>query len=206
MTNHAVAIKEGDSLILDGPNEVVKKMLTGFYDSNNEKELVAKQSAIVMNMEKRKKNLALSFIRQYTKRLKVSHDQLGEIVSSLQEKEFFVMEEQFTRLLHRKAKLYNFSALGCVGLFLASALFALLGNLFFINMAFMIFFCTGGGILPFLLLLENFYGDRSAIYVPCRPTNYLALRRYLKRKYGSQYFPYQELKNALGLGKKTVGG
>lgn len=190
-------------LTTDGPNEQICRMLTVFSGENETSNLMLRQQNLVKEEEERKRNFVQSFVDKYTKVFKITRDQLKKLVNTLETEGILALDNQLSRILHKKALLTNIFWSGCIVTFLTSTLwFFLSGGVvpslsFFLS--FYMFATTMGWLFPFMTLSENFYSERSNIYVPYRPADHMALRRYLKKKYGSSFFPYSELRRELGL-------
>jgi len=205
MINH----QEQDSyLILDGINETIFRSVHKYHENNQKLLVSSQQISLGRKEEERKRIFATAFIDKYTKIFKITHSQLGELVNSLKTEDVLVLDSQLTEVLQKRTLLSNIGSATCLGTFLLSITALLSGseNWVFTFLALFMFTSSLGWMFPLMMLSQNFYGKKEQIHEPYCSAAHLALRRYLKNKYGPGYFPYQEIKRQLEEKENKVYG
>ena len=197
MSSVLVAEKQQEGrLIKDGPNEMTYHAVMRYQEENQKASLLAKQRDTVQHEEDRKRNLALSFISLFIESKEISREQFRDIISSLTDDGIKAIDNQFSELLMKKVRLINFVAISWLGLILFGIIASVWsgGNLIFAVPTSILLLFSCFGFVPVMLLEDNFFKGNGQ---PILPIQHMALRRYFKNEYGSDYFPCDELRKEL---------
>ncbi len=179
-------------LIGDGPEEIVVRMLNKFHKNKKVTRLQAKEKSW-------RQELASAFVKEYTSVFDITKEQMKELVCGIKEKNIgFIENALFKKLKRRALPLIEASIIsgaffiyGVPGLILnfdATHLSSLAISMFL--SAFL------GWILPFIVIASLTSSFKEA---PLKSIAYIRYRGRLKKKYGPDYFPYQELREELGI-------
>ncbi len=178
-------------LILDGPQEVISSSLARFRDLNKEEATKAAQEAtiahkesVIKNAQREKELYAMNFMACFQRFSRINSDQFRDIVTKLKDSEMSALEDVVAKTMYRRA----FLSLSFISLVLISGLSCFLYYSSNDNsgLATMSLFLS-------LITLGFFFTDTTSSRA------LLFKRRKLKKIYGQNYFPYQELKNKLEL-------
>ncbi|MBI2064748.1 MAG: hypothetical protein HYT62_01700 [Candidatus Yanofskybacteria bacterium] len=192
-------------LIDDGPNEAVCRLVSKFQQANqqaNHREALERQArGLAINEMASKQNLASMFIDAYTYAFNITINQMGVLVQEIGENNLpFLENKLFERLRKRAGVIVSASIISggaftvdLIDIFSSGSLVLLPLPLFMV--------CFLGWILPFLVLVSS----GTARSEPFRSVSYIRARKRLKKKYGPDYFPYQELRKELRLAESVSG-
>lgn len=195
-----------ETLIKDGLNEKVSRAVTKFNKETRDKLLLTQQTDLIRKEQLRKSSFARSCVNRYVNILNISDKQLGELISSLKEADVLKLDNQFTELMQKKVSQSNVihhCALWGISIF--EAIWGFVSVLTGIDLLGAFFVLSLLPTVPsFILIIDVLHQNsyKGSCKIPYNPREHLALRRYLKEKYGPEYFPYQEFKEKLGLIEK----
>ena len=181
MTTETLVKTADQALILDGPNEVIAKRIQSIHETGKNKEL--------------KKKLINNFLEKVCITFDVSRENLPQLLAGLND---VSMEKIVRKVSSRSLKLSLLERSMWITLLLfeVGSLCKFFGVGPFVLVFGATFLTVGINILSPLLVLRGF-ADRDFFFA----TNigYIKDRNNLRKIYGQNYFPIQELKEKLGL-------
>ncbi|MBI2064506.1 MAG: hypothetical protein HYT62_00410 [Candidatus Yanofskybacteria bacterium] len=191
-------------LIGDGPNEVIHRKLVSLQEANKKAIVMAEQENLTRAERSRRRDYAKMFVSRYTSIFGINREGMKELVRGLRDKDILLLENAVLERLKKPAILQVVGSLSVMAICIISSLgFILSGNsvLAVLSAAML---STGIGWFFPLILLTQFFEDTIDTrgtygYGLSRPAAYFGPRRAFKKKYGPDYFPYQELREELGL-------
>lgn len=188
-------------LIGDGPNEVICRKLSKFQKANRQALVLSDQESMVREKQCKRKGYAKMFISRYTKMFGISRENMKDLVGELKDEDVILLEKAVLEKLKKPAIFQVVGSFSAIAIFFGSILETFLfGNQIYSVLIPLMGFTTTGWLLPLISLADSFYGCSNfdgggSLW----PGGYFGSRRTLKKKYGPNYFPYQELKEELGL-------
>lgn len=174
--------RDNNRLILDGPSEVINRMVTKFRQDNKEAQIFQEKKALILSQRQEKLDYVGSFISRYTGPLGITRGQFREIISQLKEHEIILLDD----VVISRAKKWALVPFLLSGVSAAVCLGSLMLGPQFLPFYLLAYF-TGAGSLG--LLLSTFDRNYSV--------GYIRRQKRLKQKYGQNYFPHQELREIL---------
>ncbi len=184
-------------LIGDGPNEVASRLITKFNQTNQEAKLKQREVSLVIKEKSFKQNFAKDFIQHYMCIFGITKDQLQKLVCEIKEENIQFIENNLVERLRKKARVWIGASVISGGFFIYEAINAFVNGTQHIMVLPFFISQICGWILPLWMLFSFFPDlDRSSLV---NSVSYVVTRRRLKKKYGSDYFPVQELRKELGL-------
>lgn len=176
-------------LIGDGPNEVASQMITKFHQTNQEAALKQREVSLVVKEKDFRQNLAKGFIQHYMSIFGITKDQMRELVYGIKGENILVVEHTLVERLRKRTRALIGASIIICGAYVCEIVSAQTMPLPL--MIFPIF----GWILPFLVFVSLVF----PMPTPIPFITYTCDRKRLKKKYGPDYFPIQELREELGL-------
>ncbi|MDP3696779.1 MAG: hypothetical protein Q8R55_01980 [Candidatus Taylorbacteria bacterium] len=191
-------------LIGDGSREMICRKLSNLQKENKEALTLARQESMVKAEQSKRRDYAKRFISRYTKMFGISREGLKDLVKKLKDEEIVLLENTVLERLKKPAIFEVIGSFSLIITFIGCSLGGFLsGNTALIGLAFMMLFTATGWLLPFMFLVEFFYGSsNNGEYGANTPGGYFGSQRLFKNKYGPKYFPYQEFREELGLIEK----
>ncbi len=181
-------------LIGDGPNEMICRKLSSLQEANKKALVLGVQEKMVMEKQRKRKGYAQMFISRYTKMFGISRENMRDLVRELKNEDIILLENAVLERLKKPAIFQVIGSFSAMAIFVGSILSD--STLLVVLMT----FTMTGWLLPLLSLADSFYGcsnfDGGGSLLPA---GYFGSRLTLKKRYGPDYFPYQELKEELGL-------
>lgn len=188
-------------LVVDGPKEAIYKKVHNLQTANKQSLALANQERILKAEQDTRKKYAKRFISRCTKMFGISRENMKDLVLELKDKDIVLLENIVLEKLRKPAFLQVVGSFGAITIFMGSSLASFLfGNQAVIVLTAMLFFTGLGWLIPFMFLTEFVYGSSNNGECGANTaTGYIGSQRVFKKKYGAQYFPYQEVKKELGL-------
>lgn len=182
-------------LIGDGPNEVASQLISKFHQTNQELQLKQRENDLATKDKYLRRSFALAFIESYTSMFNITREQMGELACGIKEENIRFIENNLAERLRKRARvLISTSIISGGGFIYSIASWFLTGELHIAIVPFIIF----GWLLPFLILVSLIQETE----VPFSCISYIQNKKRLKKKYGPDYFPVQELREELKLIEK----
>lgn len=182
-------------LIGDGPNEVASQLITQFRQANQETKLKQKEVFLATKEKTLRQNFAEAFIEQYTNIFNITKNQMAELVyRGIKEENIQFIEGSLVERLRRRA----WSWIGASVISGGVCIYGI-ANLFINDnvRSWLLIFVPFGWIMPAFILTALLSDVGFAGYF--EGISYIQTRKRLKKKYGSNYFPIQELRQELEL-------
>ena len=191
-------VKTADqALILDGPNEVIAKKLAQLSESNKQailaRKIKSKQEVLRECRQQEKTSYAKAFIDYCAKFFEINRFQVSDLIATMKDSDIEIVESKILKRIKGGAVIEfligSMISVITFGLMVAGIIMRDPMWLFACLLLFLIFLLTSVDVFSTGLISNKIFHRLAYIFTG----------RRLKKKYGQDYFPIQELREELGL-------
>ena len=190
-------VKTADqTLILDGPNEVIAKKLTQLSEANKQvilaRKIKSKQKVLRKYRQQEKTSYANAFIDYCAKFFEINRFQVSDLIATMKDSDIEIVESKILKRIKGGAVIEFL-----IGPMISVITFGLMVAGIIMRDPMWLFACLL--FLIFLLTSVDVFSTGLISNKIFHRLAYIFTGRRLKKKYGQDYFPIQELREELGL-------